>query len=147
MCVCSYVCRIHAKLPQCDVQNKGAHLITMAFQFKHFLGIFLSLLSVIPSFGEKVVPCENRSTSQAVALPLSTFNTPRPINYVPLPHVVQMSLAELLRRLRELALFAAMHFCCGLCTRSAPPLWLFVVSGAHSVRVSPLFCADLASNS
>ena len=124
MCVCCYVWRRHARLPQCDVQNKGARLITMAFQFKHFLGIFLSLLSVIPSFGEKVVPCENRSTSQAVALPLSTLNALRPLFDVPLPHVVQMTFAELFGRLRELALYAFWCFGTGL----ASPVAVFIKS-------------------
>ena len=92
----------------------------------------------------KVVSWKGRSAFLAVAFPLSTLNTTW-LRNVHLAHITQMSLAELLRRLCKLALYAEMHFWFGLCTRSAPPLWLFVVSETLSDVICPLFCADLAT--
>ena len=71
---------------------------------------------------------KGRSAFLAVACPPSTLNTLRPIFYFPLAHIVQMSLAELLGRLRELALFAFWCFGTGL----ASPVAVFIKSRCNS---------------
>ena len=75
---------------------------------------------------------KGRSAFLAVACPPSTLNTLRPSFYFPLAHIVQMSLAELLGRLRELALSAFWCFGTGL----ASPVAVFIKSRWLTTSIS-----------